>query len=350
MTTTDLQIDLKPGTLHEGPDYERTAFGQVIISAGERTLTELVETDGNMRNYQPGPYTSGYHLAEWLVWNWWRLRWEPRQAVNGTPAFQWDMAHRMSDIGEGYAWPNITISCDGFQCDLISERSNAKDSPLFSYIGSQLVTVPAAALEKAVSEFVTLVLERLADSSISGANLGTLWEDLTAERNDPEQTRFRRLEALLGFEPDQADEQFIQCRLQSADSLGRDALDELAIGAADSILSARQIIDTTSQTGFDVNTQCAIRMDCPLGMQWGQAEAWRIGVAAAKAVRQQAGLSDQNPSQTPPWLTWPECPTRQYCHKDAPKVCHGCSTRWTNPLESRSDNREKPVAALTWPA
>ena len=293
MTTTDLKIDLKPGTLHEGPDYERAAFGQVVISAGDRTLTELVETDGSMRNYQPGPYTSGYHLAEWLVWNWWRLRWEPRSTVNGTPTFKWDMAHRMSDIGEGYAWPNITISCDGFQCDLISERSDERDTPLLSYIGAQLVTVPAAALGRAVDEFVASVLERLADSSIPSTNLQTLWGDLTAERDDPEQTRIRRLEALLGFDPDQADQQFIQCRLQSADSLGRDALDELATGAAADILSARQIMDTTLQAGFEINTHCAVRMDCPLGMQWGQTEAWRIGVAAAKAVRLLADLSDQ---------------------------------------------------------
>lgn len=259
------------------------------------------------------------------------------------------MAHRMSDIGEGYAWPNITISCDGFQCDLISERSNAEDSPLFSYIGSQLVTVPAATLEKAVIEFVTLFLERLADSSISSTNLGTLWEDLTAERNDPEQTRFRRLEALLGFEPDQADEQFIQCRLQNADSLGRDALDELAIGAAHSMLSARQIIDTTSQTGFDVNTQCAIRMDCPLGMQWGQASAWRIGVAAAKAVRQQAGLSDQPVTDSTladmAGMSAKAIPS-QRCTNSVSWVFH----EMDNPPESRSDNRVKPDAALTWPA
>jgi hypothetical protein len=293
MTTTNLQIGLTPELLDEGPDYERAAFGRLEIVAGDQMLAALVDAYDGRRNYQPGPYVSGYHFAEWLVWNWWRLRWEPRSSVDKPSSFEWDMAHRMADIGEGYLWPNITISCDGFQCDLISGRSHEQDTPLFSYIGAPPITVPAMELENAVDQFVDLVLQRLADAGIAMTNLQTLWNDLSTERNDREVARFRRIEALMGFEPDETDEALIESWIKDVQPLGENALDELATGAADSMLSAQHITDTTALVGFDINTNDALRLDHPLGMQWGQTAAWRVGVAAANAVRQQAGLSDQ---------------------------------------------------------
>ncbi len=293
MTTTNLQIGLTPELLGEGPDYERAAFGRLEIAAGDQMLAALVDAYDGRRNYQPGPYVSGYHFAEWLVWNWWRLRWEPRSSVDKPSSFEWDLAHRMADIGEGYLWPNITISCDGFQCDLISERSHEQDTPLFAYIGAPPITVPAMELENAVDQFVDLVLRRLADAGITMTNLQTLWNDLSTERNDREVARFRRIEALMGFEPDETDEALIESWIKDVQRLGENALDELATGATESMLSAQHITDTTALVGFDMNTNDALRLDYPLGIQWGQAAAWRMGVTAANAVRQQAGLSDQ---------------------------------------------------------
>ncbi len=293
MTTTNLKIDLIPASLDVGTGYERAAFGRLEILAGDKMLAALVEADGSKHNYQPGPYVSGYHFAEWLIWNWWRLRWEPRSSVDNAPAFEWDMAHRTSDIGEGYLWPNITISCDGFQCDLLAERSHELDTPLFSYIGALPITVQAADFENAVDQFIAVVLQLLADAGIAGTNLQTLSNDLSEERNDPELSRFRRIEALLGFNPDEVDEQRIYSWLKDAQILGGNALDELATGAGDNMLSAQQITDTTASVGFDINVNDALRLHYPLEMQWGQTPAWRIGVAAASAVREQAGLSDQ---------------------------------------------------------
>ena len=293
MTDSNLLITLTPALLDEGPDYEKSAFGLLEIRAAGRALTAAVSDDFNGSRYAGGPYVSGYHLAEWLVWNWWRLRWEPRLPTDRTPPLDWDLSHRMSDIGAGYLWPNVTISCDGFQCDLLSERSDETDTPSFYYLGAPMVTVSASAFEQVVDQFTTFILDRLQSDGIADSNLHTLWNDLTAERNDPELTRFRRVEALLGFDPDEIDESRIENLLNDADLLGENALRELATGAANDIVSAAQIIDATAEVGFDVNSRDALRLNYPLGMQWGQTAAWRIGVAAAKAVRQQSGLSEQ---------------------------------------------------------
>ena len=288
----ELQIDLTPEFLDEGPDYERGAFGLLEIKAGGQLLTAAIRVTDDERHWDSGPYVSGYHLAEWLVWNWWRLRWEPRSPSN-RPSYDWDMSHCMPAIGEGYFWPNITISSDGFQCDLASERSNPSDSPFFYYIGAPAITVPATDFESAVDRFALLVLEQLGSNGVYNTNLQTLWEDLDSERTDPEVARFRRIEALMGFDPDEVGEECIEQWLKDKDALGENALDELAAATVQHMVSARQISDITKSFGFDVNIDDAFRLGHRIPMQWGQPAAWSIGVTAASAVRQQTGLADQ---------------------------------------------------------
>ncbi len=291
---SNLRIGLVPALLDEGPLYERAAFGRLEISCGEHTLSALTEADGNQRSYQLGPYVSGYHFAEWLVWNWWRLRWEPRPSDGLQLPLEWDLAHRMSDIGEGYAWPNITFSCDGFQCDIVAERSHLVDSSLFAYLGAPPVAVPAIELENAIDEFVGFVLQRLVDADIYGTNLQTLWNDLTVARNDYELTRFRGTEARLGFDPDSADAMRIENWLADAESLGDNAMYELATGPASSLLSAQQIGDISEKLGFTMNAGDGFRLaTSQMPLQWGSTEAWRIGIAMADAVRHEAGLTGQ---------------------------------------------------------
>ena len=288
----ELQIDLTPEFLDEGPDYEKAAFGLLEIKAAGHLLTETIAVEDDARHYYSGPYVSGYHLAEWLVWNWWRLRWEPRFPAN-VPSYDWDMSHRMPAIGEGYFWPNIAISTDGFQVDVTSERSNTTDTPFFYYIGAPPVTVPATDFVGAVDRFVPIVLDRLHVDGIYSTNLHTLWDDLNSERSDPEIARFRRVEALLGFDPDEVEEKQIERWIFDAEALGENALEELAAATVNYMLSASQIIDTTDSIGFDMNVGDAFRLICPIPAQWGHGAAWHVGVVAANAVRQQAGLGDQ---------------------------------------------------------
>ena len=288
----ELQIDLTPEFLDEGADYERAAFGLLEIKAGGELLTAAIDVKDDGRHYSSGPCVSGYHLAEWLVWNWWRLRWEPR-FPSKAPSYDWNMTHCMPAIGEGYFWPNITISSDGFQCDLTSERSNPSDSPLFYYIGAPPITISATDFESAIDRFAMIILERLNSGGVRNTNLHTLWDDLNSERNDPEVARFRRVEALLGFDPDETEEKSIEQWIRDKDALGESALEELAAATVHHMVSAEEICNTTESFGFDVNINDAFRLGSPVPVHWGEPEAWNIGIAAANAVRQQARLSNQ---------------------------------------------------------
>ena len=163
-----LTFSLDPETLDEGSAEEKAGFGTIKVVTDGHCLTEGF--DRHVQIYRDGPLASGYHLAEWLIWNWWRLRWEPpRPQVHRT--LEWAFAHRMSTIGEGYVWPNVTIYSDGFQSVLTSERSSQHNTGSFRYVGGPTASIPAKCLESAIDRFVSDVLERLREAELGDTNL-----------------------------------------------------------------------------------------------------------------------------------------------------------------------------------
>ena len=297
---TAMQIRLTTAHFDDAPDDERATFGRLEIEAEGQLLTTLIRNRDNETEKGRGPNVSGYCLAEWLVWNWWRLRWEPRPPKHNA-SFHWNMTHCMTAAGEGYRWPNITISSDGFRCILNAKPTDESDTPFLYYLGApggRPIGVPAIDFEVAVDQFVATMLQLLKKAGRNGTNLATLWDDLNEERQDPELARFRHIEALLGFDPDEVDEQVIYSSLEEAKILGENALKELATGTATSMMSAQQIDDATKSVGFSVNTHDAFRFQQTKPIQWGESPAWRAGVTIANAVRQQAGLSEQPVTNT----------------------------------------------------
>ena len=216
--TAKLKITLEPMTLDAGSEEEKAAFGQLQIEAGGRILTAGADFSGNEPRYRPGPYVSGYHLAEWLIWNWWRLRWEPEPDGLGRADHEWQLAHCLASAGEGYAWPNITIWTRGRWTTLVSRPSPEKASSLFRYSAAGAALVPAADLESAIDEFAAFIADRMDAAGLPETNLHLLRQDLRSERSDPEMTRFRRLEARLGYDPDELE-------TEEAEKLGRNRRD-----------------------------------------------------------------------------------------------------------------------------
>ena len=201
-----VKMSLSTENMDSGSAEERATFGLFSMAANERLLTEGVDTSNGRVCH--GPFVSGYPLAEWIAWNWWRIRWELGQPADEDGACRWDFAHRLSTIGDGYVWPNITIFSDGLQIFVVSEPSRNPHALLFRYLGAsrRCETVPAKSLEEAIDEFVKDILVRLEDRKLFNANLHRLWKDLAMERATPELARFRRLEARLGYDPDQVRE------------------------------------------------------------------------------------------------------------------------------------------------
>jgi hypothetical protein len=281
-----LEIALAPERLDEGPPEERACFGLLTIRCGEIDL--VGGFDFFIANYRPGPLVSGYHAAEWFAWNWWRLRFEPR-----SPAPEWWQAHKMTAIGEGYVWPNLTIYSDGVRTALLAERSRRPDAKPFRYLGAPACALPSEEFETAVDAFIPCIRARLRDQKIPESNLDRVWNDVYEERTDPELSRRRRLEALLGRDPDDVDDGAVDRLLADAASLGEHAVEELAADQAGggAVLTTDILEQIAAKSGFSASPQNTARLATDTRLPSPhEVPAWRLGAEAARALRIQEQL------------------------------------------------------------
>lgn len=282
----ELNISVDWETLHSGPPEERACFAALGILCNNQWLTEGRDEFANQ--VRPGPLVSAYHFAEWLAWNWWRLRWEPR-----SNARDWALSHRMATIGAGYVWPDITIFSDGERTALIARPTQDRPETAFRYISNAAAIIPSRLFETAADRFLDQVIVQLRSERVLHTNLNQLWDELRRERGDHDVARRRKLEALLGHDPDEADPALIDQLLTDARDLGERAAEELAAEHAQGggVPTAAQLRQRAATSGFDASPADAVRLpprDLPMSRD---VPAWTLGAAAARALRRQEGLN-----------------------------------------------------------
>lgn len=284
-----LEFDLLPERIDEGSAEERAAFGLFSVRTAAQTLTEGF--DSFLNSYRKGPLVSGYHAAEWLAWNWWRLCYEPR-----TKAADWATAHKMTSIGEGYVWPNLEIWSDGVRTMLISRPSENPEAKPFRYLGAVPTIVPSSLFRSAIDEFMPRVLTRLRDERVPDTNLDRLWHDILAERSDGEVARRRRIEALMGRDPDAVEDDAVEMLIADSARLGEDAVEEIAaehvgVGENVHVLTASDLDDFARSVGHGASPADAVRLASAERLPLrADVPAWRLGTDAARAVRLQERL------------------------------------------------------------
>jgi hypothetical protein len=273
--------------LDEGLPEERACFAAVGIYSGEVCLTE--GHDGYVKRFRAAPLLSAYHLAEWLAWNWWRLRWEPNRP--GTD--DWPFAHRLATIGAGYVWPNVTIFSDGERTALIAKPTPERANTPFRYISDTAAVVPSRHFEGALDEFIEQVRGQLHEERVTDTNLGRIWDEVRAERQDPESALRRKIEALLGQDPGEGDENVIERLIEDGKALGGPAMNEVAADhrRGGRLLTADVLRDIATNAGFDASPRDVVRLKPGWNAAHpGEGPAWRLGTAAALALREQEQL------------------------------------------------------------
>ena len=294
-----LTFSLSAERLDAGSPEELATFGMLTIDANGRFLTVGVDTD--TQELRRGPHVPGYSLAEWLAWNWWRIRWEYCRPTDAAALTQWELSHRLASIGEGYSWPNITIHSDGMCSFIVADHSVEQDGVLFRYLGGQRTeSVSCIDLENAIEAFVEQVLSRLDGLQAASTNLHQIWAELRVERADIQLARFRRFEALLGYDPDEADENMVRRHLDTAEAFGDEAFGDMAADAAahgrdrNAIPNSEDLHRIAELTGFAARPADSVRLPkTPEIAMPGTTQAWRLGENAAKLLRRQEGLNGQ---------------------------------------------------------
>jgi hypothetical protein len=287
MRLLKIRADWEP--LSEGTPEECKCFAAIGIQANSTWLTE--GRDALANRLREAPLLSAYHLAEWFAWNWWRLRWEPRAATT-----EWRLAHKMSNIGGGYVWPNITIFSDGERTALIARPSKEKIEAPFRYIADAAVVIPSSDYESEIDSFIAQVLGRLESEAVGETNLLSLWTDVCNERGDPELSQRRKLEALMGCDPDEVESSLVSRLISDANILGMSGIEELV--ADHSHLhdhdppSAKELTEIAKNIGFHTSPSNVVNLARNIELKHSQIPAWQIGAEAARALREQEKLGD----------------------------------------------------------
>lgn len=281
-----LKFEAEWESLERGTPEERACYAAIGIRYGDVWLTEA--DDAFVKRVREKVHLSAYKLAEWLAWNWWRLRWEPR-----TRAQDWPFAHRMATIGGGYIWPNITVSSDGERIVLLAKPTRSRLQEPLRYIADIPAVVRARAFEGAVDSFIDQVRGQLRAEGIPDTNLDHIWDDVLAERVDPARTSYRRFEALLGLDPDEAEHAVIEALIADSETLGEEAMSELAANKVrgGGILTAAELSEAADAVGFDSSLEDTARLATDTRLpEIGQVPAWTRGAEAARALRMQEHL------------------------------------------------------------
>lgn len=276
---TPWSIKLDWNLLESGSPEERASFAAINITAHGASLT--VGHDRLLQSVREAPYLSAYHLAEWLAWNWWRLRWEPRKT-----SMDWELSHAMSSIGNGYIWPNIHILSDGQNITLVSRPTPERDRTPYRYITDAVSFISTADFEGEIDLFIETVLRRLDDYQVAKSNLADIWQAVLAERQDPVLGQQRKLEALLGEDPGEIDEALLHELLDQAVLTGTTAIEEIAANRApgQDVPNIGALIELARIKGVQARLEDRIRLDSSV-VDTQETPAWKVGANAAQRLR-----------------------------------------------------------------
>lgn len=286
-----MELDLND-TFHIGFDWldrdhgdpvDRATFAQVEIVANGECATRV--EDVSARTVRPYVRVAAYPLALWLAANWWRLRWEPQEARYGQgQRLDWRLSHDAASIGEGYLWPDLRVTSEGATVRLDGHPTRRTPAEPVRYLDRFTTRIDGSAFEQGIDRFVEAVLERIAGTVALRTPLADLWKELREERLDPEAAAWRRLEAKLGFDPDEAPATLVEGLMALSGKTGLAATEEVAVASKE-----RALVDLSALWAFEADaTAVSIPhvdvLRAAVGSQ-GSAPPWKRAVDLAHMAR-----------------------------------------------------------------
>lgn len=282
----ELSIIVKWPTRPPASDVESASVGSLRIEAGpeddRRVVTQVHDTIAQI--VRDDVCVSAYALARWLLLNWWRLRFEPRRN-----SVEWLHAHSLASIGDGYAWPPLTICGDGEFMELRQEAEEKPDVAAVRYLTDLACEVPAADFDDAVDELVSQVRERLRSCEIEDKDLSGLQRELQEERNDPRVSRRCSLQARAGFDPGDVPAGWQEEVDELGKTTGEDALGEIAAvvpNVKGDLAGVRQRLEDIRRSAREIDLS-----GLPTPEQSREGELpWQKGTRLASQVRKLLGV------------------------------------------------------------
>ncbi|MFA6180507.1 ImmA/IrrE family metallo-endopeptidase [Acidithiobacillus sp.] len=228
-------------------------FGGMPLTRSEQSANSAVDIVVKDRVLLPA-----HALGIWLGWNFYRLLYEPSRDA---PDISWSFSHEMTNVGEGYIWPTIAIYSDGKRTVLHPKVLDVPSADWIRYTASVPVVMPTEHFRESVWEFLSVCIERLNEKHCKGSPLHALYADLQEESQDKEALAWRKLEALMGFNPGRAPEILFETAQSLESFLGMEALEEFAASGAKSLVTKEQFCGWIRESGEDRNFRDAAQAD-----------------------------------------------------------------------------------------
>lgn len=203
---------------------ETSAF--LSVCAGHTVITR--NEDLWSKTLRDSVLVSTYPLAIWLAASWWRLNHEPMPCQGPRLPTDWRMAHELGAANHGYVWPHVAFASDSEVMQVWSAAPQPAKAQSVRYLAECAVSMPLAAFQSGVDEFIGAVIRRLSAVGAGETDLAQLWALVQADRQDPAAARLRKIEAALGYDPDECPQGLLDQALDFDRVLGGDALAELA--------------------------------------------------------------------------------------------------------------------------
>lgn len=235
-------------------------------------------------------FISAYPLAMWFASSWWRLNHEPLPTQQ--PGHDWRMVHELGAANHGFVWPRVIFVPDGEAIHLWAGTSMVPNQSV-QYIQALETPKPIAltGFQQSVQDFIQRVLARLDAKQLAASHLAQLWAILQEDQADPDAMRRRKLEAELGFDPEECPENMLNAALAWGNRVGDTALSELApaissSGGSPALTALGQLDSVRGIMGTPTVTHDSIAHQ-------NQGAPWEKAVHDAQALRRAVGNTSE---------------------------------------------------------
>lgn len=267
-------------------DAEDATFASLLIKAGGVPLTEVDDTIA--RSTRTSIRVPAVLVAEWLLSNWWRLRWEARPEG---PARAWRHVHSMAALDSGFAWPPLEIASDGERIEIVMAREASRDAAAIRYLnGGAGLEIPAGEFDAAVDAFVDRISERI-DAVGASSVVRALRDELRQERMDPKLARQCRWQARAGIDPGEAPEAWLAGIERVSKEAGPASTEDMlgATGPSTTPSALEAVADAMRKATTKVDLGSLARAS---GARNGERAAWVRGCEAATRARTELGIGE----------------------------------------------------------
>ena len=145
--------------------------------------------------------TPTYQLAEWLVWNYFRLLYDNTNSCDDN----WYSSHNIRSIGGGNKWPDLTIYANNDEQTVkVVCKSYTDSQNIIKYVNHFEKDISKKKFSENIFKFIYEVKNRLETFDMYNTDFHCIIKELESEINNEEECNYRIIEAKLGYNPDDA--------------------------------------------------------------------------------------------------------------------------------------------------